>query len=471
MNSHLTTQSKAKQINLDIHRYGTFAEIGAGQEVARQFFQAGKASQTIAKSMSAYDMVVSDDIYGREENGRYVCESRLMKMLRHESDLLVSRLQDKRDNQTCFFTFADTVATANIEENGKQSHGWLGVRFQAAARGEMNNIILHVRMLDKFRLQQQEALSILGVNLIHAAFYCLDDKEKIIDRLFDNLKDGQVVVDVIKFHGPHVSHFDHRLMNLELVRRDYAEAILFSPQFEILNFADAVYNKCLLIQRGTFRPITQTHLDVLSKGSHQLEQDCLQIIGKKLNCLPIVEITTSGSSQDPTLTKEDLLARAETLAACGLHVLITNFSQFHRMKEHIRRYNPQPMAFVIGAHHLDKLFDENYYKDLSGGTLEGLGKLFDQKSKVYIYPHKNEHICLTAKVYAPNPPYHHIYNYFKETKTLIDISGCDESGTYYHSSDAFKLLTAGHNKWRDIVPMPAVEIIEKKMLFGLKRGC
>lgn len=469
MSNHLTTQGKAKQINLDIFRYGTFAEIGAGQEVARQFFQAGKASQTIAKSMSAYDMVVSDDIYGREENGRYVCESRLMKMLQHESDLLVSRLQDKRDSQTCFFTFADTVATANVEENGKQSHGWLGVRFQSTANGQMNDIVLHVRMLDKFRLQQQEALSILGVNLIHAAFYCLQDKENFIDRLFDNLKDGQVVIDVIKFHGPNVLQFDHRLMNLELVRRDYAEAILFSPQFEILNFADAVYNKCLLIQRGTYRPITQTHLDVLTKGSVQLEQDCLQVIGKNLKCLPIVEITTSGSAQDPLMTKEDLLARAETLTACGLHVLITNFSQFHRMKEHIRRYNPQPMAFVIGAHHLDKLFDETYYKDLSGGTLEGLGKLLDQKSKVYVYPHKTEQICLTAKVYSPKPPYHHIYQYFKETKNLIDISGCDESGTYYHSSDAQKLLSIDDIKWREIVPTAAVKIIESKKLFGYQK--
>ncbi|MGZ3786286.1 MAG: hypothetical protein ACXWR0_17600, partial [Bdellovibrio sp.] len=263
-----TITGKALRINKDASRYGVFAEIGAGQEVARHFFQAGKASQTIAKTISAYDMIVSDDIYGKEESGRYVCESRLKKMLSHEYNLLIDRLAPSRGDKSCFFTFANTVATASYGTL-KQSHGWMGVRFQTKSGGDFNDIVLHVRMLDRHRLQQQEALGVLGVNLLSCAFYHLDKPDEFITYLADGLKEEQIVIDVIKFEGQDLQHFDYRLMNLELVRRGLAEAILFSPNNEILNISDAVYGQSLLIQRGTFRPVTITHLDVLQKGLAQ----------------------------------------------------------------------------------------------------------------------------------------------------------------------------------------------------------
>ncbi|MGZ3771007.1 MAG: hypothetical protein ACXVCP_04540, partial [Bdellovibrio sp.] len=317
-----TTLGKALKINMDTSRYGVFAEIGAGQEVARHFFQAGKASQTIAKTISAYDMIVSDDIYGKEPNGRYVCESRLKKMLGHEYDLLVDRLSETRGSHSRFFAFANTVATAS-HGTTKQSHGWMGVRFQTEPGRPYNDIILHVRMLDRHRLQQQEALGILGVNLLVCAFYHANKVDQFITYLVDGLKEDQIVIDVLKFHGDDLKHFDERLMNLELVRRGLAEAILFSPNNEILNISDAIYGKSLLIQRGTFRPVTITHLDVLQKGLAQIKQDIVQSEGKELTVIPMMELTMHNLQMDGHLNEKDFLARVETLTSLGLHVLIS----------------------------------------------------------------------------------------------------------------------------------------------------
>ncbi len=461
------TLSKARRINQDTSRYGVFAEIGAGQEVARHFFQAGKASQTIAKTISAYDMVVSDDIYGREKNGRYVCESRLNKMLTHEFDLLVDRLSPTRGAHSRFFAIANTVATASSNSN-KQSHGWMGVRFQSEPGGPSNDIILHVRMLDRHRLQQQEALGILGVNLLNCAFYHLAKSEDFITELVDGLKDDQIVIDVIKFSGPDVKHFDNRLMNLELVHRGLAEAILFSPQNEILNISDAIYGKSLLIQRGTFRPVTVTHLDVLQKGLLQIKDDVQKSEGKDLEVLPLMELTMHNLTADGHVNEKDFLARVETLTSQGLHVLISNFFLFYGLKRFIRRYNPHFMALVVGASHLNKLFTEEHYKDLDGGLMEGLGKLLEQKTKLYIYPHKTPNLCLTAKSFFPAPHLRHIYAHFIENQQIVDISGCDETGEYLHSMDVMKMIEAGDEKWEQLVPPGVRDLIKSKKLFGLK---
>ncbi|KHD88429.1 MAG: hypothetical protein OM95_09920 [Bdellovibrio sp. ArHS] len=462
-----TTLSKALKINKDLARYGAFAEIGAGQEVARHFFQAGKASQTIAKTISAYDMIVSDDIYGREANGRYVCESRLTKMLGHEYDLLVDRLAEARGKNTCFFSFANTVATASSGSN-KQSHGWMGVRFQTRPNGPANDIILHVRMLDRHRLQQQEALGVLGVNLLHCAFYHLQPTEDFIPRLVESLKDGQIVIDVIKFQGPDVEHFDARLMNLELVRRGLAEAILFSPKNEILNISDAIYGKALLIQRGTFRPVTVTHLDVLQKGLAQIKDDVYKSEGKALEVLPMLELTMHNLQADGHINEKDFLARVETLTSLGQHVLISNFFLFYGLKRFIRRYNPHFMALVVGASHLNKLFTEEHYNNLEGGLLEGLGKLLEQKTKLYVYPHKTPLLCLTTKSFFPAPHLRHIYAYFVENQQIVDISGCDETGEYLHSADVMKMIEQNDPRWEQCVPEPVRQLIKSQKLFGCK---
>jgi hypothetical protein len=466
--SHLeSTMSKALFINQDLSRYGAFAEIGAGQEVARHFFQAGQASQTIAKTISAYDMVVSDDIYGKEPTGRYVCESRVLKMLSHEYSLLINRLTVPRGAQSRFFAFANTVATASAS-NTKQSHGWMGVRFQSEPGAEPNDIILHVRMLDHYRLQQQEALGILGVNLLNCAFYHLNDVQGFIPSLIECLKEGQIVIDVIKFQGPDLQHFNNRLMNLELVRRGLAEAILFSPQNEILNVADAIYGKSLLIQRGSFRPVTVTHLDVLKKGLVQMRADILKSEDKEIDVLPVMELTMHNLETDGHIAEKDFLDRVEMLTALGIHVLISNFFLFYRLKRFIRRYNPHFMAMVIGASHLENLFMEKHYQDLEGGLLEGLGKLLEKKTKLYIYPHKTPLICLTTKSFFPDPHLKHIYSHFIENEQIVDISGCDEISEYLHSSDVMSLLEKQDPLWEKLVPPQVKELIKNNKLFGYK---
>lgn len=462
-----TTIGKALKINKDVSRYGAFAEIGAGQEVARHFFQAGKASQTIAKTISAYDMIVSDDIYGKEASGRYVCESRLEKMLGHEYELLVDRLTESRGPHSRFFAFANTVATASFGTS-KQSHGWMGVRFQTEPGRAYCDIILHVRMLDRHRLQQQEALGVLGVNLLDCAFYHLDKVGEFISHLVDGLKEDQIVIDVIKFHGEDLKHFDYRLVNLELVRRGLAEAILFSPNNEILNISDAVYGKSLLIQRGTFRPVTVTHLDILQKGLAQIKNDIRESDGKDLSVLPMMELTMHNLQADGHLNEKDFLARVETLTSLGLHVLISNFFLFYGLKRFLRRYNSNFMALVLGASHLDKLFKEEHYKDLEGGLLEGLGKLLEQKTKVYIYPHKTPQLCVTTKSFFPAPHLRHVYSYFTENKQIVDISGCDEATNYLHSMDVVSMIEKQDPQWEACIPPKVKDLIKEKKLFGYR---
>lgn len=462
------TVAKAFRINQDSARYGVFAEIGAGQEVARHFFQAGKASQTIAKTISAYDMTVSDEIYGKEASGRYVCEPRLLKMLDLEYNQIVKTLGSTREKPSRFFAFANTCTTSSAGTN-KQSHGWMGVRFQDQPEGEANEIILHVRMLDKHRLQQQQALGILGVNLLHACFYHLHSPEHFIGLLADNLKEGQIVVDLIRFKGQALNNFDNRLMNLELVRRGLSEAILFSPNNEILNVSDAVYGKSLLIQRGTYRPVTNTHLDVLKKGLNQVQGD-LQICGEShLPVMSMMELTMHSLAADGHINEKDFLARVETLTSMGMHVLISNFFLFYSLKRFIRRYNSHFLALVVGASHLEKLFNESHYAGLEGGLLEGLGKLLQDKTKLYIYPHKNPMICLTTKSFFPNPKYSHIYAHFTQNKQIVDISGCDEADEYLHSADVMKLIEAGDERWKDLVPAKVRDLIIAGQLFGYKK--
>lgn len=458
----LSATAKALQINLDQERYGTFAEIGAGQEVARHFFVAGKASQTIAKTISAYDMIYSDEIYGKEKNGRYVCESRLLKMLEKEYNLLIKRLSTPRGNKTKFFAFANTVATGSAE--AFKCHGWVGVRFQQKAGGAYNDIIMHVRMMDRHRLQQQEALGAIGVNLIYSAFYKLNDPFKFLPCLVEGLKEDQIVIDVIKFSGPDLAHFNNKMMNIKLVHLGLSDAVLFGENSEILNIGDAVYGKSLLIQRGHFHPMTKTHLDVLEKGQVQLKNDLKNMKVKGQEILVMNEITLV--KNDPKFDLDDYLHRIESLSLMKIPVLISQFKLFYQMKSYFRKYTQNPMGLVMGASQLEKLFDPQHYQNLEGGIFEGLGKLLDPQSKLYIYPHKNEKICLTTKSFFPKTETKHLYQHFTENKQVVDISGCDESEFYYHSAEVNELIMKKDKRWEKLVPEPVKNYIKSKKVFG-----
>jgi hypothetical protein len=373
---------KALQINLDDSIYGTFAEIGAGQEVARHFFQAGRASHTVAKTISAYDMTFSDEIYGRES--RYVCETRLLKMLDHEYALVEERLRAKRGDSTRFFAFADTVATASQEEESAtaKSHGWMGVRFQTRPGGPPNDIIMHVKLWDRFRLAQSDALGILGVNLLHMAYFPTLKPQERITQLIDSLSTRRVEVNMIRFSGPDLQHLDNRLMNLELVKQHLTEAVLFSSGGEVLHAGDALFRQPVLVQRGNFRPVTNSNVEILNKILSQFKKDpCL----KDLNPRVLFEITMNSLTDEKGgYDDEDFLHRVDTLAVLGHSVLVSNFQLFYQMKSYLRECTREPIGIVVSAGLLPKMFDPQYYQKLPGGILEGMSRLFYEKTKLFV---------------------------------------------------------------------------------------
>lgn len=462
--SDVSVTRKAYNVNLDDTIYGTFAEIGAGQEVARHFFQAGRASHTIAKTISAYDMTFSDAIYGKES--RYVCLARLVKMLDHEYSLLIERLAQKRGKDTRFFAFADTVATfSHSDDTAKRSHGWMGVRFQAQPGAEFNDIVIHVRLWDRYRLQQQEALGILGVNLIHAAFFHMQNPEQIIHALVDNLTTQRIEVDMIQFTGPLFAKVDHRQLALTLVEKELTDAIMLSPDGKVLHAPDILFRKPVLIQRGTFRPVSNINLQILERGLTQFRKEPL-VNGQE----PVVlmEITTQRPEINEGYDRQDVLDRAETLSATGHMVLISRYFLFYQLKQYLRESTSELLAMVMGAAHLEKMLDPQYYAHLPGKTLESFGRLLDEKTKIYVFPYKQKEFCLTTKSFNPTPELSFLYRYFLANNYFVDIVGCDDIDTSILSKDVRDMLVRGDPRWESLVPKTARDIIYKKKLFGLK---
>ncbi len=474
-----STLAKALEINADPKIYGTFAEIGAGQEVARFFFQAGRASQTIAKTISAYDMVFSDEIYGKESSGRYVCESRLLKMLDKEYKLLRRRLTEERGDRTQFFAFANTVSTGSQGEKmtrQKMTHGWMGIRFQHQPGSEPNDIILHVRLLDKYRLQQQEVLGILGVNLVATAFGKIEQHAQLVESLQANIKEGKLAVDMIRVSGPFLQKINNHLLNLELVKRNLTEAVLFGPDQSILNISDAFFDQSFVIQRGQFRPVTLSHLDLVEKGVRQFKKEFPGTKPPKI----LFEITmhnlqesgkASGKesgkeSEKKEINEKDFLDRVRTLGSLGHYTLVSHFFLFFRLKRFLRQFTAQPMALILGAIHLEKVFDETHYQDLEGGILEGLGKLLDEKTHLYIYPSKDEKSCQTSKTFFPKAQLLKLYQYFTENRFLVDMAECDEIDEFIHSEKVLKLLQKKNSDWKKFVPEKAAQLIQSENLFS-----
>ncbi len=373
------TDRKALQINLDVTKYGTFAEIGAGQEVARRFFRVGAAASTIAKTMSAYDMTFSDAIYGPTD--RYVSRVRLHTMLDHEYDLLMERLDTKLGAEKAFFVFADTVAARSFKRHS-ESHGWLGVRFQSEPRGEPNQIIIHVRMLDEANVEQQEALGVIGVNLLYGAFYH-QQPEKLISSLQENLAPGRIEVDMIKFSGPTFHDVDNRSMSLQLVSRGLTNAVMFTADGETVQPAEVFYRKAILVERGSFRPVTYATNDMLD-GARRVflaQSGC-----SEGDLVVLMEMTLENLLAEGQLNHADFLARVDILGALGRTVLISKFAEYHRLAGYLFRYTNKKIGLVMGVPSLIEIFDEKYYLNLEGGILEALGRMFKGGLKLYVYP-------------------------------------------------------------------------------------
>ena len=458
----VSIEQKSLSVNLDPSIYGSFAEIGAGQEVARHFFVAGKASGTIAKSISAYDMAVSDSIYGREENGRYVCESRLLKMLDHEFSLLTERLTKIRGENTKFFAFANTVTTSSLRRKS-EAHGWMGVRFQTTPMGKANDIVLHVRMLNRMNHLQQEAIGILGVNLVHSMLKHLNEPDQFITHLLDFIGPLRIEIDMIRFSGPDLAHIDNRLMALRLIECGLTNAVVLSPNNQVEQVSEVLFQKNALVLRGNFSPLTNVHLDMLSSAERNFSRD-FEIKNKDLiifNELSMHHLIKDGDA----LNKKDFLDRVDTMLSTGNKALITNFFLFSDLKKYLRSKTKQAIGLILGGSLLPRLFEAQHYTQMEGGLLQGIAELFDDKTKLYIYPQKHKNEFITSQNFQHEKEVHYLVQHLLQNQKLRDLVGCSEAHIEHHSLDVLKLIQNNDPSWKNYVPKTVIKLIEERKLF------
>src|SRR5436190_9742097 len=457
------TNKKAFQINLDAKRYGTFAEIGAGQEVARRFFHVGGASGTVAKTMSAYDMTFSDAIYGTAD--RYVSRKRLETMLDHEYSLLIERLNHKLGKQRACFVFADTVATRSFKQHN-ESHGWLGVRFQEQPGGEPSQIIIHVRMLDETHVDQQEALGIIGVNLLYGAFYH-HRPEKLIASLQENLAPDRIQVDMVRLSGPAFVDVDNRLMSLQLVSQGLTDAVMFTAEGESVQPADLLHKKAILVERGSFRPVTYVTNDMLNGARRAFVRDSGRT---DKDVVVLMEMTLENLLSEGQLNHADFLARVDILGALGRPVMVSRFGEYYRLATYLSRYTNQMIGLVMGAPSLMEIFDEKYYLNLEGGILEGFGRMFKSGLKLYVYPMVDEETgeLVTATKLEVAPNLRSLFRYLIENGFIGEIADYNPQYLGIHPPEALRKLQCGDPRWEQMVPVEVAEIIKNRGFFGYR---
>lgn len=463
MDRVLTSKQKALQINLEPSIYGTFAEIGAGQETVRHFYRAGGASGTLAKAMSAYDKDFSDSIYGPEEDNRYVTQSRLRKMLNWECSLIEQRLSRDKHPDKSFFTYANTVTTIDFAKKFK-GHGWIGMRFQLDPLEEYNQIILHVRFHETDARLQQETLGVLGVNLIYGCYFLNDNPKGLLKSLYDNLDKDQVEIDMINFEGPRFMYVDNRLMSLQLVKNGMTDAVIFGPDGNNILPAQLLYKKNIFTIRGRFRPVTRVNIDMLERGLELFKQE-KRVDEDKIQVL--FEITLSNLKTQGQINERDFLDRADILCRLGHTVLISNFSEYYKLVEYYSRFTKLRMGLVMGANNMVDVFNEKYYRELPGGILEAFGILFMKDLRIYLYPWlKDATNLLTTKTLKVHPRVKELYKYFTQNKRIIDIEEYNEKLLNNFSRETLNGITSGTEGWEEMVPEHVDEVIKDNRLFG-----
>ena len=460
-----TTKQKALKINLNDNIYGTFAEIGAGQETVRQFFRAGGASSTIAKSISAYDKDFSDAIYGIEDDKRYVTENRLRKMLDWETSLIEERLTRDKHPEKLFFSYANTVATIDFAKKFK-GHGWVGLRFQIKPNGEYNEIILHIRFKENDARLQQETLGVLGTNLIYSAFYKYNQPKKILKYLYDNLNKDQLEIDTINFSGPVFSEVDNRLISLQLVKGGMTDAVMFSPEGKNVLPAKILYKKNILALRGSFRPVTKVNVEMyLNSIKLFLKQKNVDLEKTQV----VFEITLSNLKTDGEIDEQDFLDRAKLLCSLGQTVLISNFKEYYKLVEYFSLYTKKKIGITMGINNLIEIFNPKYYTQLSGGILEAFGKLFFKNVKVFAYPMLDENgKIVNSDNLKVHPRMKELYKFFKYNGKVEDVVDYDINHLKIFSREVLKLINNGDPKWEDMLPKGVSKLIKEQKLFGYK---
>jgi len=458
----LSTQEKALRINLSKAIYGSFAEIGAGQEVAANFFKVGGASGTVAKTMSAYDMKFSDAIYGYCE--RYVCEDRLMRMLDHEYVLLPERLPH-RIAGTRFFAFADTVEVLNFERTN-QGHGWIGLRFQLRPESEPNECIFHVKMHDNDPLQQQFALGIVGVNMLYSCMF-VKDPEEILMSLMDGLTSRRIEIDMFRLSGPDFKHVDNRLMALKLVKNGLTKAAMFGPDGNVMQPSDELYKKNVLVLRGRFRPVTHVNADMLltSRRHFRREPDV-----DRSKMVVLTELTLNDLSPDGKIDEKDFLHRADIICSLGQSVLISNYFEYYKLVDYLSKITKgKKIGIIMGIYALQKVFDEKTYVNLRGGIMECFASLFGSNVKLYIYPawKKDSKDIFTLKDFEIELPENlkSLFRYLLENNKLEDVNDANTNNLHIISDNVLAMIRKGEAGWEKLVPHKVEEAIKEHGLF------
>jgi hypothetical protein len=458
------TGEKALRVNLDSMPYGSFAEIGAGQEVARWFFRVGGAAGTVAKTISAYDMAVSDALYGPGD--RYVSRERLEAMLERELAELIGSLGAKRGDSSAFFAFANTIA-ARSHRNPSNGHGWTGIRFQTRPHDEPSQIIAHAHLMDKTAVGEQEALGILGVNLVYGSVHAHAEPSVLIGSLMDGLSRDRVEIDMIKFSGPAFARVENRLMSLQLVEQGLTDAAMFTAAGEVKQPFEVLHKRPVLVERGSFRPPTRLTVDLLERARDQFLSEP-RVRGDQ----PVVlaEMTLRDlSARDVGVDHADFLDRAEVLGALGIDVLISRFQPYYELADYLSSYTDRLIGLAVGLPTMGQIADEKYYTDLPGGVLESVGRLFKRSVKMYVYPTRDASGKILTLDVAPSPgPWKYLRDLLLEIGSIEPIRGYDESLLSTHTPEVLSRIREGDPSWEAMVPPKVAEIIRVKKLFGFR---
>ena len=457
-------RTKALKINLNPKIFGTIAEIGAGQEVARRFFIAGGSSGTVAKTISAYDMALSDKIYGTTDDKRYVSRERLEKMLKVEFESLTEVLYDKKDEQTCFFAFANTVSAINFHKDN-EPHGWVGIRYQLEPRDEPNEIIMHIRMYEPDNFLQQRTLGILGVNFIYAAYYYYDKPNSFLKSLLDYISTDQVEVDMITMNGPQLDYVDNRLLGVQLVKNKMTNAVLFDRNMNIGQPFDIFYKKNIMFLRGSFRPITYVGFDMIKAGFSMFKKD---IKFTKDNTLIFCEISLNNLYEKGALDERDFLDRVLLLTGMGMNVMVSSFQQHHELVSYFTQFKIIKLGIVAGIINMKDVLKDKYYRHLRGGILEASSLLFVNNMKLYIYPAKkrNSEELLTLDQLKIAPDVRFLLEYFKYSKKIVEITDVNKSKLHIFSKEVLRKIHKNDPDWEKMVPKYVSRMIKEHKMFG-----
>ena len=380
----LDTHHKALTLNLNASAFGSFAEIGAGQEVSHWFFVVGGASATVAKTISAYDKEVSDDLYG--SGSRYVSRQRLEAMLDREWAQLLAQLNKTRGTQTCFFSFVDTISARNFAGTN-DPHGWVGLRFQSQPGGPPNDLLLHINMRDPANVLQQEAIGILGVNLIYTAFYELQTEESFLAGLAQDVVKERIEIDYVDFRGPAFERWDRRTLLAHLVGAGFAEVAFFPAKGPAVPPTEALYKKAVVLAPGYFGhgdpSHSQVHMRLLASAVQELQKELGET---KMAPAGFFCLTAAPLTPDEVVPEiPDLLRRIDALLAAGGDVMLFRQGELYHMTSIVNRYTQAPVRFVAGLSLIIRAF-EGMYGNLEGRLLEALARLFAQNVRIYAYP-------------------------------------------------------------------------------------